>query len=109
MDKINIIMPCFYSPEVIRPALEMIAKQTMKDRVVLSMVDDYSEYDYMDLIHEFEDDIFIRTLGTDKNMGPGMARQIGLDNCEEKYVMFHDDDDVYKRVKNTACEPYRNI
>ena len=51
MDKINIIMPCFYSPEVIRPALKVLSEQTAIDRFVLTIIDDCSGYNYSDLIN----------------------------------------------------------
>ena len=107
MDKINIIMPCFYSPEVIRPALKALSEQTAIDRFVLTMVDDCSGYNYSDLINEFKDIFSIKLLKTEKNMGPGMARQLGIDNCLEKYILFHDDDDILAHPK--VIENFINI
>ena len=40
-------------------------------------------------------------------MGPGMARQLGIDNCLEKYILFHDDDDILAHPK--VIENFINI
>ena len=93
---IDIIMPCYYSNEVITPALEKIANQTAIDKITLIMVNDCSPYtncEYQDLIDQYKSKIKIRYLKTEKRSGPGIARQLGLDNAQSDWVIFHDDDD----------------
>lgn len=95
---INIIMPCYYSDDVIRPALEMIAAQTKVNDIILTMVNDCSpntNCEYYNLREEFKDKIKIIYLKTPINSGPGVARQIGLDHCACDWVLFHDDDDKF--------------
>lgn len=93
---IDIIMPCYYANEVIRPALEKIANQTAINEITLIMVNDCSPNtvcDYQDLIDEYKNRINIRYFKTPTNVGPGESRQLGLENATNEWVTFHDDDD----------------
>ena len=93
---IDIIMPCYYSNDIIKPALEKIAKQTIIKDITLIMVNDCSpntSCEYQDLIKEYKNRIKIQYLKTDKNCGPGEARQLGLNNATSDFIMFQDDDD----------------
>ena len=89
-------MPCYYSNEIIIPALEKIANQTVINNITLIMVNDCSPYtscEYQDLIEQYSNRIRIKYLKTETNSGPGIARQLGLDNATSDWVIFHDDDD----------------
>ena len=93
---VDIIMPCYYSNEVISPGLAKIAQQTIIDDITLIIVNDCSpntDCKYQDLIALYKDKIHIRYFETKVNGGPGMARQLGLDNATADWVMFQDDDD----------------
>lgn len=93
---IDIIMPCYYTNAIIRPALEKIANQTAINEITLIMVNDCSPNttcDYQDLIKEYKDRINIRYFKTPTNVGPGESRQLGLENATNEWVTFHDDDD----------------
>ena len=99
MDKaqIGIIMPCYYSSDIIRKALTMLSWQTRKDAIEIIMIDDCSPHtncNYQDLREEFSNQLKIKYLKTDVNGGPGIARQLGINNCDCDWVMFHDDDDM---------------
>ena len=69
------------------------------------MVNDCStntECEYIDLRNEFSKYFKIKYLKTDHNSGPGVARQLGLDNATSEWVMFIDDDD--ELYDNTSVE-----
>lgn len=96
MQKIAIIMPCFYSNNIVRRALDHIKMQTKKENIVLYMVNDCSpntDCEYQDLIEEYSPFFCIQYFKTEKNSGPGVARQLVLNNINDEYIMFHDDDD----------------
>ena len=96
MALISVIMPCFYKDDVVRQALDMLNKQTRKDAMEVIMINDCSpntSCEYQNLIQEFSD-LNIKYLKTESNSGPGVARQLGLDNCDSPWVLFHDDDDA---------------
>ena len=94
---VDIIMPCYYSNEIIRPAFEMIANQTAIKNITLIIVNDCSpntDCEYQDIIKEYSDRIKIHYFKTETNCGPGCAKQFGLDNAVSDLVLFHDDDDT---------------
>lgn len=93
---VDIIMPCYYSNDIIIPALESIANQTAINNIILIMVNDCSPYtncEYQDLIQKYSNQINIKYLKTQQNVGPGQARQLGIDNSSSDFVLFLDDDD----------------
>ena len=101
---VDIIMPCYYSNEIIKPALEKIANQTVIDQITLIMINDCSpntDCEYQDLIQQYSDKIKIRYFKTPTNSGPGIARQLGLDNATSNWILFQDDDDELES-ENTA-------
>lgn len=60
------------------------------------MINDCSpntDCEYQNLIQEFPE-LNIKYLKTESNSGPGVARQLGIDNCDCPWVLFHDDDDT---------------
>lgn len=61
------------------------------------MINDCSpntDCEYLDIRNEFNSILNIKYFKTESNSGPGVARQLGLDNCQTPWVMFHDDDDM---------------
>ena len=67
----------------------------LKDRVYVTIVDDCSEESYEDVINFFQKFFPIRVVYLEKNMGPGMARQKGLDVATQPYISFLDCGDTY--------------
>lgn len=95
---INIIIPCYYSSDIIRTSFNSLAIQTKKEHLRVYLVNDCSpntNCEYSDIIEEFSQYFEIIYLKTPKNGGPGATRQFGLDNItdDSEYVMFIDDDD----------------
>lgn len=93
---IDIIIPCYYSSSVIKPCFEKISQQTVLKDIKVIMVNDCSPNtpnEYQDIITEFSPIMNIQYLKTQKNSGPGIARQLGLDNATSDWIMFIDDDD----------------
>lgn len=108
--KISVIMPCYYSSDVIRQALTMLSWQTRKDAMEVILINDCSpntDCKYMDLLEEFGEKMAIKYLETEKNSGPGVCRQLGLDNCSAPWVMFHDDDDMLNNIY--VIETFLNV
>lgn len=94
--QLDVIIPCYYRSDIIRPNLAKLAQQTIVDDITLIMVNDCSPFtdcEYQDLIDEFQDKLHIRYFKTAHNSGPGVARQLGMDNAIHDWIMFIDDDD----------------
>lgn len=96
MIKIDYIIPTYNKSSIVKRALDCLCKQTAKDNLCITLVNDCSpntDCDYSDLIKEYKDKLDIRVIKTPKNVGAGMARQYGIENTSNPYIMFQDDDD----------------
>ena len=92
-NEIDIIIPVYNSKKYLSKALDSILSQTFKD-IKIYIVDDCSSEDYMDILSKYNTlDIFYLKL--DNNLGPGVARKIGLEQSYGNYVIFLDSDDVF--------------
>lgn len=67
--------------------------QDIKDKVIITIVDDKSTIDYSDTITAFQSLLDIQYIKLDENVGVGKARQIGVDSTSCKYLSFIDSDD----------------
>ena len=92
---IDIIIPAYNAHETIKNTLLSICLQTMKEKIKVYIIDDCSDKDYSEEIKLFKQSINIEQYKTTKNSGPGIARQVGLDNSQGKYIIFMDSDDLF--------------
>lgn len=91
---VNIIIPLYKNKDNIRDCLNSLRAQTKKTFIV-TIVQDCDGEDYTEIIKEFRKDLKIQFLKNEKNFGPGLTRQRGLDlNKMCDYVMFLDSDDM---------------
>ena len=63
------------------------------------MVDDCSTEPFDEIVNAFNDRLNIKMIKTDNNCGPGMARQVGIDNADGEWITFCDHDDAF--IANT--------
>ena len=96
MPLFSIIIPCYNSAPYIANTLESIVNQHMGDRIQVILVDDCSTESFDMEINPFLDKLAIKKIKTTKNLGPGMARQFGVDNADGDWVCFCDHDDAFK-------------
>ena len=89
---IDIIIPAYNAHETIIKTLASIELQTVKDRVNVIIVDDHSKKKYNYLLEYFSD-INIKIVRLDKNIGPGHARERGIELSNNDYICFLDADD----------------
>ena len=90
---IDIIIP-LYNSKTIWFTLASIAYQDDTD-VTVTIVDDCSssEYDYSKMLDFFKKYLKIQYIRLEKNSGPGVARQKGIEATQAPYIMFIDSDD----------------
>ena len=91
---IDIIIPLYNAIETIEYTLMSINLQTIKNKIKVYLIDDASDDDYTKIINKYQElDIIYTKL--EKNLGPGLARQKGLDISNSKYIIFMDADDLF--------------
>ena len=91
---IDIIIPAYNSSDSIIGTLASIAIQRIKDKAKIYIIDDCSSDDYSKVLSLFEDKLDITYIRLDKNMGPGYARQVGIDSSNSEYIVFIDSDEA---------------
>ena len=93
---VNVIIPTYKARETLPKALDSLVAQTKK-MFIVTIVQDCDGEDYSDIIEEYRRrGLNIRLLSLKENVGPGGARQAGMDSdkmCD--YFMFLDADDMY--------------
>ena len=86
---IDIIIPAYNSQDTIIRTLSSIAMQLNRDELVVTIVNDGGK-DYKEIVDIFKPLINVKEIGYETNMGPGYARQFGVDNTKEDFIVFHD-------------------
>lgn len=91
---IDLIIPVYNALDTLPYTLMSIRLQSMNDLVNIYLIDDCSSCSYDEVINEFKD-LNITYKKLEKNSGPGVARQVGIDISKSKYIMFMDSDDLF--------------
>lgn len=92
---IDVIIPAYNAHDTIERTLFSIAYQENVKDLNVYIINDASKSDYSKEIGFFENFINIKEVKLDKNVGPGVARQIGIDQSNSQYIVFIDSDDVF--------------
>jgi glycosyltransferase involved in cell wall biosynthesis len=93
---VNVTIPCYNSSEVLQDALNSLVAQTKK-MFTVTVVDDCSTEDIKSIVNSYQDKLHITYLKTEKNGGPGAARNLGIEHAIKQnydYIMFLDADDM---------------
>lgn len=92
MNKIDIIIPIYNSKDTLEKTLISIERQNILDKIEIYLIDDYSTDNYESILNRYNN-LNIHYHKLDKNVGPGLARQKGIDISNNKYIFFLDSDD----------------
>lgn len=93
--KVSVIMPVYNAEDYLRPALDSVIDQTLKE-IEIICIDDGSTDKSLEIIKEYQRvDSRIRIV-TENNAGPGAARNKGIVRARGKYIAFLDADDFYE-------------
>lgn len=105
MPKISIIIPVYNVQSFLPKALDSVINQTLHDFEAIC-VDDCSTDDCLLILREYAGkDPRIKVIESEKNGGPGAARNLALDIASGEYIMFLDPDDWFEPY---ACEEAYN-
>lgn len=91
---IDLIIPIYNAKNTLDLTLMSIRMQTILNKINVYLIDDCSEDNYDKIINNYNDmNIIYKKL--DKNGGPAVARQVGIDISSSDYIMFIDSDDLF--------------
>jgi glycosyltransferase involved in cell wall biosynthesis len=91
---IDVIIPAYKAQESIERTVASLAIQSIKDKIKVTIVNDCDSQDYSKVIKRYSDLIDIQEIKLNKNGGPGVARQYGIDNTNLPYFTCIDADDT---------------
>ena len=91
---IDVIIPAYNAHDTIEKTLFSIAYQENVRDLNVYIINDASKLDYSKEIKFFKKMLNIKEVKLDKNVGPGTARQVGIDQSISEYIVFIDSDDV---------------
>ena len=91
---IDVIIPAYNSHDTIIRTLSSIAMQLNREEIQVTIVNDAGK-DYSEIVNIFKPLLNIQEIGYEKNMGPGYARQYGIDHTNNEYIIFIDADDTF--------------
>ena len=94
MKQITIGIPAYKAHNHLQDVLSSIQIQTIRDELSVIIASDDPGADYSVFKRRFQD-LDIEILPTDKNTGPGLARQRCMDACKTDWITFIDADDVF--------------
>jgi len=89
---ISVILPHYNRSHLIATALDSIRSQTLQPMEII-IVDDASQPGHREALQKFSS--IARLVFLEKNVGPGRARNAGVDAAKGDYLAFLDDDDVW--------------
>lgn len=95
--KVSVIVPVYNSSKYLERMLVSLFAQTLKEMEFI-FVDDCSTDNSLEILYDYEkkDPDRVIIIKSDKNGGPGGARNIGLQYASGEYIGFADSDDYIK-------------
>ena len=111
--KISVIIPVYNARDYITHCVDALLEQTL-DATEIIIINDCSPDDSYELCAErYRDNERVVLLSQPKNMGPGAARNLGMEKARGEYISFVDSDDailkdafekMYKAAKDTDAD-----
>ena len=92
---IDVIIPTYNSSKTLIRTLSSIVIQKNVDDLFVTIVDDCSTEKYDEIIEFYKKYLNIQVIRLEKNSGPGVARQVGIDSTSNPFITFIDSDDEF--------------
>lgn len=112
MPKISIVLPVYNVEKYLPECIESLVNQTLNDLEFI-FIDDGSTDNSLQIIQDYAKNDSRFVIISQKNQGPGIARNMGLKLAKGEYVTCLDPDDwfefnamelLYKKLKQTNAE-----
>lgn len=94
MPKVSVIIPTYKARETIAKTLHSIAAQSIVDDIEIVIINDHDGLDYSDILGKFSD-LDIKYIVHSENQGCGGARNTGIREAKNSYIVFADSDDQW--------------
>lgn len=104
---IDIIIPAYNAHEWIGNLLKSIEKQSIKDKLYITIIDDGSLKKYDEVLEKLKLTLNINIIRNSFNRGVAYSRKLGFKKTNNKYLMFLDADDLL--VNNKVLEEMYDI
>ena len=95
MIDVSIVVPVYNSEKYLERCLSSLFSQTYNNYEVV-IINDGSTDNSLNIINKYKENNNIKIINT-KNNGIGIARNIGLENAQGKYITFVDSDDYISK------------
>lgn len=92
---IDIVIPAYKAQDTIIRTLSSIAIQSVIDKLSVTIVNDADSIGYGNFVEMFSPFMNIKEITLEKNGGPGIARQYGIDNTTCPFFTCIDADDTF--------------
>lgn len=90
--KVSVITTVWNTEEWLEQNIQSFLNQTLKDSELI-LINDCSPDSSAVILNKYKDYPNIKVINNEVNLGPGVSRQIGLDNSCGDYTIFVDSDD----------------
>ena len=97
---IDVIIPVYnIEYDLFFRCMSSIAMQTLRKEIQVTVVDDASSNkEFLNVIEVFKNNLDIQVITAKQNDGPASARQIGIDNTHNDFLVFIDADDSFSSI-----------
>lgn len=92
--KVSIIMPVYNSAKLLSETFDSLLNQSFFDNIEIIAVNDGSSDNSLELLNEYKKSNDNVIVVDQKNGGPSVARNAGLNIAKGEYVYFMDSDDI---------------
>jgi len=96
---VSVITPVYNSEKFIEKTIESVLNQTYEDFEYILINDKSSDNSEQIIRNYMEKDSRIKLINLEKNSGPAIARNRGIELSQGKYIAFIDSDDIWKKDK----------
>ncbi len=93
MNLVSVIIPYFKKKKYIADALQSVLNQTHSNLEIIIIYDDPDKEDLEYIKDLIKKDERIKLIINNKNLGAGLSRNIGIDQCKGSFIAFIDSDD----------------
>lgn len=99
MPLVSVIIPYHQKKKYFKSTLKSVLTQTFQDYEIIIVYNDknYDDLDYIKTLIKKNKKILL--VIKKKNLGAGMARNLGIKNSKGKFIAFLDSDDLWKKNK----------